>query len=243
MDLRLRLRARIRHNWVMFTKTALLIPPTILMTILVISTPTLAFASDIISEPPEAVTPDMHYVFYLHGQIVQNDGPRPTHPRFGLYDYPLIIETIAASGVTVISERRQPETQFLAYAELVAKQVGDLLAAGAKPENVTVVGFSTGGIMAVVTSSLMVDTEISFVILAACTGWMTKATETRLNGHVLSVFEESDQTTSCDELANRSPQPLSFEEFSINTGKEHGAFYLPDDAWLDPVLAWIQRQR
>jgi esterase/lipase len=160
-----------------------------------------------------------------------------------LYDYPLILESIAASGVTVISERRQPATKFLAYAELVAKQVGDLLAAGAKPENVTVVGFSVGGIMAIVTSSLLVDTEISFVILAACTGWVTKAKDTRLNGHVLSVFEQSDQTTSCDELASRSPPPKSFKEFSINTGKEHGAFYLPDDAWLDPVLDWIQRQR
>ena len=95
--------------------------------------------------------------------------------------------------------------------------------------------------MTIVTSSLLVDTEISFVILAACTGWMTKAKETRLNGHVLSVFEQSDQTYSCDELANRTPKPLSFEEFSINTGKEHGAFYLPDDAWLVPVLDWIQR--
>ena len=70
----------------------------ILTTILIICAPTPVWAGDIVSEPPEQAVPDMHYVFYLHGQIVQDVGPRPTHPRYGLYDYPLILETIAASG-------------------------------------------------------------------------------------------------------------------------------------------------
>ena len=215
----------------------------ILITILVITTPALVIAGDIISAPPEQAAADTHYVFYLHGQIVQDIGPRPTHPRYGLYDYPLILEALASDGITVISERRQPGTQSAAYAELVAEQVRDLLAAGAKPENVTVVGFSAGGVMTIRTSSLLVDTNISFVILAACSGWIANEPDIRLHGHVLSVFEQSDQTTSCDELAKRTPRPTSFEEFSINTGKEHGAFYRPNSAWLDPVLAWIQRQR
>ena len=221
------------HNWLMFN----------VLRILVIFAPTLVWADDIISGPPEHAVPGMHYVFYLHGQIVQDVGPRPTHPRYGLYDYPLVLEALAADGITIISERREPGTRPEKYAQLVAKQVKELLAVGAKAENVTVIGFSVGGVIAIRTSSLLVNTDISFVILAACSGWIDNEPEIRLHGHVLSVFEQTDQTTSCNELASRSPPPKSFKEFSINTGKEHGAFYLPDDAWLDPVLDWIQRQR
>jgi pimeloyl-ACP methyl ester carboxylesterase len=228
---------RMRHNRLMFAALPILI------TILVIFAPTLVLADGIISEPPEQIAPDTHYVFYLHGQIVQEVGPRPTHPRYGLYDYPLILEALAAGGITVISKRREPGTRPEEYAKLVAKQVKELLALGADPGNVTVVGFSLGGVITIRTSSLLDDTDINFVILAGCWDWIEDEPKIRLHGHVLSVFEESDQTTSCDELAERAPQPLSFEEFSINTGKEHGAFYLPNDEWLDPVLAWIQRQR
>jgi hypothetical protein len=228
---------RMRHNGPMFTKAAL----PILITILIIFAPTLVWADDVISEPPEQAVPDMHYVFYLHGQIVQDVGPRPTHPRYGLYDYPLILEALAADGITVISQRREPGTRPEQYAEVVAKQVNKLLANGAEPGNVTVIGFSVGGVITIRTSSLLVNADINFVILAACSSWIANERDIRLHGHVLSVFEKSDQTTSCNKLAKRTPQPLSFEEFSINTGKEHGAFYLPNEAWLDPVLDWIQR--
>jgi hypothetical protein len=66
-----------RHNWVMFTKPAL----PILITILVISVPALVWAEGIISEPPEQIEFETHYVFYLHGQIVQELGPRPIQAR------------------------------------------------------------------------------------------------------------------------------------------------------------------
>jgi len=223
----------------MITKAGLLIS----LTILIISAPALVFAGDIISAPPEQAAADTHYVFYLHGQIVQELGLRPTHPRYGLYDYPLILEALAADGITVISQRREPGTRPEQYAEVVARQVNKLLASGAQPGNITVVGFSVGGVITIRTSSMLVDTDISFVILAACSSWISNEPDMRLYGHVLSVFEKSDQPGSCKKLAKRKPRPLSFDEFSINTGKEHGAFYLPDQAWLVPVLDWIQRQQ
>jgi acetyl esterase/lipase len=198
-------------------------------------------AGEILSGPPNEADPDTHYVFYLHGQIVQDVGPRPTHPRYGLYDYPLILDTLAQGDVTVISERREPGTNREKYALQVAEQVRELLSAGASPANITVVGFSAGGVIAIHASSRLSEVAINFVFLAACSGWMTGESELRLNGNVLSVFEQSDQTTSCKELADRSPRPASFDEFSINTGKEHGAFYLPNEEWVQPVLKWILR--
>lgn len=194
----------------------------------------------IVFATPAGAAEQTHHVFYLHGQIVQDVGLRPTHPRYGLYDYPLIVEALAVDGITVISERRAPGTRPDEYAAVVARQIGELLANGVTADKITVVGFSVGGVITILTSSSMLDTNVNFVILAACSGWLASAPDIRLHGHVLSVFEESDQADSCQDLANRE-LPLSFEEFSINTGKEHGAFYLPDDAWLGPVLKWIQR--
>ena len=198
-------------------------------------------AGEILSEPPQKADQDTRYVLYLHGQIVQDVGPRPTHPRYGLYDYPLILETLAQGDITVISERRQPGTRREEYSLQVARQVRQLLSAGAAPENITIVGFSAGGVIAIHASSQLPEADINFVFLAACWGWMAAEPELRLNGHVLSVFELSDWTYSCKELADRSPAPTTFDEFSINTGKEHGAFYLPNEEWVQPVLEWIRR--
>lgn len=45
---------------------------------------------------------------------------------------------------------------------------------------------------------------------------------------------------SCKELADRSPKPREFRHITINSGKEHGAFYLPDDQWIRPVVDWAK---
>lgn len=204
-------------------------------------TPVTIWAGEIVSEAPLKPQPDTRYVFYLHGQIVQDSGPRPTHPRWGLYDYPLVLEALAQDNIVVVSERRKKGTDPIAYSQTIEKQVIDLLSAGVIPRNITVVGFSVGGFIAINVSSQLSDAEINFVFLAACSDWMYEARSIRLHGRVLSVFEESDAAYSCAVLAERSPSPTSFDEFSIDTGKEHGAFYLPDDTWVQPVLEWIQR--
>lgn len=199
-----------------------------------------ADAGEILEKPPGSPDPDTRYVFYLHGQIVQDVGPRPTHPQYGLYDYPLILETLAHHDLTVISERRKKGTDRQKYAEKIVKQVNALLDSGVKPEKITVLGFSAGGIITIYASSMMPDAEINFVIMASCSDWVNDAPDLRLNGRVLSVYELSDFAFSCKELASHSPGPSDYRDVAINTGKEHGAFYLPDDAWVLPVVDWIK---
>ena len=199
-----------------------------------------ANAGEILEDPPRKPDPDARYVFYLHGQIVQDVGPRPTHPQYGLYDYPLILETLAGHDLTVISQRRKQGTDRQKYAKTIVKQVDALLDRGVEPENITVLGFSAGGIITIFASSMMPDAEINFVIMASCSDWVVDAPDLRLNGRVLSVYELSDFAYSCKELAGRTPGPSGYQDVAINTGKEHGAFYLPDDAWVLPVVDWIK---
>jgi hypothetical protein len=59
-----------------------------------------------------------------------------------------------------------------------------------------------------------------------------------LGGNLLSIYETSDQLGSCAKLAARS-HLASFKEVAISTGKGHGAFFQPLDAWLQPLKAWI----
>ena len=108
----------------------------------------------VLSGMPEKVEPADRYLIYLHGRIIEDAGPHPTHPRFGTYEYAEILDTLAAAGFTVISEQREPNTNVSAFAQRVAGQAVSLIDAGVPPESITVMGFSKGGGIAIQTSSL-----------------------------------------------------------------------------------------
>jgi hypothetical protein len=178
----------------------------------------------------------------LHGQIIEEQGPRPVHERWGLYDYPAVVDALGSSGARVISEVRARGTDVTHYANQVAEEIEALISDGVSPERIVVVGFSKGGGIAIFVSDRLNHPEIRFVLLAACSDWLSSVPDVRLTGHVLSVIEKSDTLgRSCKKLAQRNDELGSFQEVKIRTGKEHGAFYLPRQEWLDPVLDWIHR--
>ncbi len=200
--------------------------------------PSQLIAGEITSDVPANIDPEMAYIFYLHGRIIETEGLRPTHPRWGLYDYPAILDALAQEGITVISERRAKGTETRDYSSKIIGQIEQLVAGGAEPSHITVVGFSAGGAIAMVTSSILSETDVNFVFLASCWDGVKNMPDLTINGRVLSIFEETDQALSCSSLAERKPGPLVFHEIAIRTGKEHGAFYLPRDEWVQPVLNW-----
>ncbi|WP_257171975.1 hypothetical protein [Colwellia sp. M166] len=61
----------------------------------------------------------------------------------------------------------------------------------------------------------------------------------KVYGVVHSIYETSDMVGSCQFLINQSSNVSSFNEISISTGKEHGAFFKPISEWVKPVKNWL----
>jgi predicted alpha/beta superfamily hydrolase len=200
-------------------------------------------ASKVYNKLPDDIDPNEQYVFYSHGYIVEGTNPRPEHPRWGIYDFPAVVESLSVLNATIIAEHRPSNTDPFEHAKKLTKQIQQLIESGVAPSNISLVGFSRGGFITAITSSLLANKEINYVILAACTSSLAKHEEIVMHGHVFSIYETSDTVGSCSQVVERSgKQVTSFQEITISTGKEHGAFYRPLDAWVLPIKDWLKRR-
>ena len=93
----------------------------------------------------------------------------------------------------VISELRPPMTDMDMFVSHVADQVRALLRAGVPPEQVSVVGFSKGGGIAMRTSAIVQNPRVNFVFLAACGDGDFSGFDIKVWGRILSVYEASDE--------------------------------------------------
>ena len=192
----------------------------------------------IFADVPAEVDPGARHLIYLHGAIIETEGVRPTHPRFGVYEYEEILATFAERGFIVISEARPAGTARTAYAAVVVGQVEALLAAGVPPEHVTVVGFSKGGGIAITASSLLANDRLNFVFMGACGPWYESRPEIVPRGRLLGLREASDELVGgCETLFDRT---VGGERREVVTelGGGHGAFYRPNPEWIEPVVEW-----
>jgi hypothetical protein len=181
-------------------------------------------------------------VFYLHGQIVENEGVQPVHERFGLYDFNGIVEALEGSGAEVIAAVRIGNTNVAKHAQVIVDQIEALIETGTDASDITVIGTSKGGAIAITVSSLLNRPNVNFAFLAACSDWISSYPELRVSGNILSIYEKTDSLAgSCRSLIKRSAAVSSFNEVRLATRKEHGAFYLPRDEWVVPLLAWIRK--
>jgi hypothetical protein len=190
---------------------------------------------------PQEIRPGARYIFYLHGQIVEDSGVRPTPSRFGVYDYEAIVDTLTARGFVVISEARGKDTDVWAYADKTRAQIEALIGAGVPPEHICVVGHSKGGAIAIMTTSLLKNDRVSFVFLACCGDWMAERPQIDLHGRILSIYDASDDFTgSCQKAFDSTTHPLVTREIVLHTELGHGAFYRPIPEWVEPVVAWVR---
>lgn len=229
----------------------------VLMNVSVVS----ATPGTVYSSYPAIVDSSASYVIYLHGSIIESSGGLPASSSYDVtgdgvpetidYRFVAITDAIAAKGYNVIAEIRSGVTDITVYSTHVASQVDRLIADGVPAENITVMGFSKGGAMALVVSSLVADASVNYVVEGGCglTGSIYEATYrsivstygASLQGRMLSVYDSVDTSGGTCQLAFNAAPAAGFtgSEIVLNTGWGHAIFYQPKIAWIIAVFNWL----
>ncbi|HJU64727.1 MAG TPA: metallophosphoesterase [Gemmatimonadaceae bacterium] len=193
-----------------------------------------------LTHAPERPQAGTSYLFYLHGRIVEDQGPSAVSPQFGRYEYEAIVRHFVDSGFTVISEVRARDTDPERYADSVVTQIRRLLAGGVRPHDVTVVGASKGSVIAMLVATRLAQ-PVRFVLLANCNESILRRFTPSLHGDVLSIYEASDSLgQSCRALFDQSPRLGRRHEIRLETGLQHGFLYRPLPQWVAPTVAWAR---
>jgi len=196
---------------------------------------------------PESIDSTKHYLFYLHGKIIEDQGMPALSPDYGEYEYQAILEKLSSYGFIVISEQRAKDTDSMEYAKRISEQVTNLLNSGVPENNITIVGASKGAGIAIFISHLLENKGLNFVIMAICdpaTVEELKQNEISLYGNVLSIYDSTDELAgSCQELFSFSEGKgiSKHNEIVLNVGTGHGILFKPLDAWIMPVIQWARK--
>jgi hypothetical protein len=218
---------------------------------LALSVSTTAQAGAIHGDVPEQPDPTAKYMIYLHGAWPETHPLSEPHSTRGLFEYDKILTALAGAGFEVISEHRKEKTNPRRYArERVVKQVEALVARGVPASNITLVGYSKGGQIALLAGTFIPQPDLNLVSLAGCEKAPVRLNydrflsndAARLQGRMLSVFDKADKLAgTCREAAEKAPK-LTFEEVVIEVGAGHGAFYTPNQIWIDLIAKWANPQ-
>ena len=193
----------------------------------------------VLREAPRAPDVRAKHLFYLHGKIIEDKGIRPEDPRYGIYEYEQILDTFKRLGFTVISEPRPKDTDVNQYASRTAAQIQELLKAGVPPRLITVVGASKGSVIAMLTSTLLRNRDVNFVLMSNCNDWVATNFKIDLYGNVLSIYDVNDEFgQTCRKLFDQSTGLNRHKEVELKIGTGHAILYKPLKEWVDLVAEW-----
>ena len=182
----------------------------------------------------------MKHIFYLHGMIIEVQGINAVSDQFGPYEYTSIVDSLKATGAQVHSEVRTDKTDFFEFGKKISNEIDALIAKGVTPEDITVIGASKGGMIAMYISDINTN-NVNYVLLGSSSDYSQKTFDFNLHGNILGIYEKSDDVAGNDyqHWIDKSTNAKSFEQLQINTGLGHGFLYTPNKAWLDPARKMI----
>jgi len=196
----------------------------------------------VLKDVPAAPNANAKYLFYLHGRLIENEGIRPTDPRYGVYEYEDILKTLAAQGFTVISEARPRDTDINQYAEKVAGQIHALLNAKVPPRRITILGASKGAIIAMRVSTVLRNKNVNFIIMSNCNDWVDRNYQIDLHGNVLSIYDVNDEfARTCRKFFDKATGLGNRREVMLKVGTGHAVLYKPMKEWVDLVVDWANQ--
>jgi hypothetical protein len=230
-----------RYNLLSVTLLSMLIPLACKRSNLQVSKFSGNSAATILQEVPASPNPAAKHLFYLHGRIIEEQGSRPTDPRYGVYEYEQILDTFKQRGFTVISEARPKGTDPHQYASKVVSQIQSLLKTGVSPGQITVVGASKGAVIAMLASTLLRNREVNFVIMSNCNDWILENFPIDLCGNVLSIYDVKDELgQTCKKFFERSTGLNRHSEVELNIGMGHAIIYKPMKEWVELIVEWAR---
>ncbi|WP_228527913.1 alpha/beta hydrolase [Pararhodonellum marinum] len=198
-----------------------------------------SFSSSIPDQPDS----NIRYLFYLHGGIVQEQGPNAVSPYYGEYAYQAILDTLVGRGFHVVSEVRPKDTDEKVYAVKLNNQIDTLIQQGVPDTNIIVVGASLGAYIALESSILNNNENIRFVLLGLCSAYALEyfqSFQRDFSGKFLSIYESSDSKGSCQRIFEGLQGHSSFQEIKLDMGIDHAFLYKPYPDWVNPLVFWIE---
>lgn len=189
------------------------------------------------SLPYHAQAAEKH-LFYMNGCCIN---------KVGSAGYETIIQSLKDSGFNVVFNLRTEDNDAAVQAEVarVADGVKALLAKGTAPEDITVSGYSLGAAQTLFVSIAVANPKVNYVLLAGCPGSKARAFDidyAKVQGRVLAITDtKDDRFGSCKD---RLPASVLQQEVTLDSGKGHPLFRLPDEAsiklWKEPLEAWAK---
>jgi hypothetical protein len=185
----------------------------------------------------------MKHIFYLHGMIIEIQGIHAVSPQFGPYEYTAIVDSLKATGGEVHTEVRTEATDFFEFGKKISKEIDGLISKGVAPSDITVIGASKGGMIAMYISDLNTN-KVNYVLLGSSSDYTQNTFDWNLHGNILGIYEKSDTVAgnSYQYWIDKSTNAVKFEQLQINTGLGHGFLYTPNSAWLDPAREWMNHK-
>jgi triacylglycerol esterase/lipase EstA (alpha/beta hydrolase family) len=225
----------------------------LLLALLLAALPCITHASALSDVPASPMT-DAEYVIYVHGAGVEKYGAMKADE-----DYYGMIKALEQKGFTVISEVRFSGGPPIGgvtpggvkpneYGKKVAGQVKSLMEKGVPPENITVVGFSKGGLITLVAAAAGENAKVHYVILAGCfrpgkefySNYANNVAP-KLKGRILSMYDEADPDFgSCREFFTSAGDKVSGKEIKFETKQGHALFRKPAEIWMNPLAEWAR---
>lgn len=188
---------------------------------------------------PDNIDPDRHYLFYLHGQVVEGSEGGPIHPDHGEYKYHSILEHLDKEGFWVISEIRRKNSNPDTYAGLIAFYVNQLKKAGVPSSNITILGGSKGGIIACYASHKLKDEDINLIVMAGFFDRLKKDPQMEVWGRVLAIHDDADRNGIDPKYFLRKSPGVSEDKVVVtDNGWGHGLIFEPRSAWIREVVKW-----
>lgn len=184
-------------------------------------------------------TPEKH-IFYLHGRIIELQGVNAVSVDYGEYKFQDIVDSLKSLGAEVHAEVRTEQTDFDQFCAKTSKEIDALIKKGVAPSDITVIGASKGGVMAMTISDLN-QHPINYVFLASNNDQIEREHDWKFHGRVLAIYEVSDTIAGkkYDVWEKRSAEAKAFKQVKLDTKLGHGFLYTPMKEWLIPVKSWM----